>query len=871
MPTAVVLKRKWPRVDVTRAVANGWLVVTTGAMTLRYRLGSGEFRANNLEVSWKDARMTRTWHPGQVDHRNLGGLTYSLDNVSAKNLPADDNDLESPVDDVIPGINVLLPKAKPGLLSRSDFAFIDDSHTPVWSAARRWVEPRQTKGDQDWYLFTYPHHDYKKVLREYAELCGSIPMIPRYVLGPMITDLNFAYFPGNPEDKTAAFTSYGARHLEAEVTRFRQNRIPLDTLVLDFGWHDYGWQGGYDWSALIPHPDTFLEWMRAHGIKVALNDHPGYANTRESILSHHDSHARAVLKALGRPLPPKPSFNLDLSAGWAFATDPHDVGIDEHWYATGDAAVDWKPIRTDASLAAQGFGHYTGIVWYRTTLHLPSRLPTRLYLYLSEQSKGYQLYIEGRGVSHTRVHWPRRLTWADITPYVKAGQTVDIAVRLEPDEYGSGFLRGVEAIRNVKPPKRIHFNLANRKQATLSMRYLHAPLLRQGVSFWWVDGGSGAADMPGLSPQLWTNRVFYDHAQHVTGHRSFILSRYGGWGSERYPAYFTGDTYSQWPVLAYEVAYMVRGGNVLIPYMSDDIGGFHGGRIPFRLYARWVEFGAFSPILRMHSAHENPTQGNLRMPWTYGERGIALIKKYFTLHTQLIPYTYTYAWIAHEKSLPILRPLYLRSPDSNESYEHPREYYFGREMLVAPVLDANGDRAVYLPRGTWIGFFNGKHYHGGTSFTARYATDQTPVFVRDGAIVPEQPADFAWSNARPLDNLIVNVYGTAGGEFDLYEDDGVSLGYEEREYALTPMRYAPAGPGTHRITIGPTNGTFNGQVHRRAYEVEVHGIDRPASMSVDGKTTPRWTWDATDATATIQVPAHSIQDRVTVAWRSAKR
>jgi alpha-glucosidase (family GH31 glycosyl hydrolase) len=320
-------------------------------------------------------------------------------------------------------------------------------------------------------------------------------------------------------------------------------------------------------------------------------------------------------------------------------------------------------------------------------------------------------------------------------------------------------------------------------------------------------------------------------------------------------------------VLAYEVAYSVRGGNVLIPYMSHDIGGFHGGKIDFDLYARWIEFGAFSPLLRLHSAHENPREGNLRMPWTYGERGMALVKKYFTLHTQLIPYTYTHAWIAHEKSLPILRPLYLQNPDSAEAYQHPHEYWFGSEILVAPVLDASGERTIWLPPGKWIGFFDGKHYSGGKSFSAHYAVDQTPVFVRDGAIIPEQPADFAWSNAKPLDRLIVNVYGSGNGKFDLYEDDGASLDYDQH-HALTPMRYLSEPDGRHRIVIGPTRGAFAGQVQRRSYALQIHGINRPVSVAVDGQNVGDWNWDAANATATVPIPAHAIRDRITIEWRA---
>ena len=359
----------------------------------------------------------------------------------------------------------------------------------------------------------------------------------------------------------------------------------------------------------------------------------------------------------------------------------------------------------------------------------------------------------------------------------------------------------------------------------------------QGVAVWWVDGGSGAVDMPGLNKQLWTNKVFYDYTEQVTGQRGFILGRYGDWGSERYPAYFTGDTYSQWPVLAYEIAYTARGGNVLVPYISHDIGGFHGAKIDFDLYARWIEFGAFSPMLRMHSAHANPHEGNVRMPWLYGAQGIALMKKYFTLHTQLIPYLYSYVWRAHTESLPIMRPLYLEYPELEEAYRHPHEYFFGEQMLVAPVLDPSGNDTVYLPPGDWFDFFTGKRYAGGTTFTAHYATDETPVFVRDGAIVPQQPVERVVGCAA-AGTLMVNVYGSGNGRFDLYEDDGISLAYREGKFARTALTYATGNDGWHRLSIEPARGTFAGQVTARALRA-AHPLARCTDLAGRRRQGPR--------------------------------
>ena len=122
-PTAVIEKRDWAAVKVDSREQDGWLSATTGALTVRYRLRSGAFTAANLEVRWQDrAGAERSWHPGDVDAGNLGGLNYSLDNIRAANLPRDGMDLESPVDDSIPGIDLVLPRAQPGLLSRNGYA-----------------------------------------------------------------------------------------------------------------------------------------------------------------------------------------------------------------------------------------------------------------------------------------------------------------------------------------------------------------------------------------------------------------------------------------------------------------------------------------------------------------------------------------------------------------------------------------------------------------------------------------------------------------------------------------------------------------------------------------------------------------------------
>jgi alpha-glucosidase (family GH31 glycosyl hydrolase) len=238
------------------------------------------------------------------------------------------------------------------------------------------------------------------------------------------------------------------------------------------------------------------------------------------------------------------------------------------------------------------------------------------------------------------------------------------------------------------------------------------------------------------------------------------------------------------------------------------------------------------------------------------------MRTYFTLRTRLLPYIYTYAWQAHRRSLPLLRPLYLEWPDLDEAYRHFHEYGFGEEMLVAPVLEADGKRTIYLPPGRWMDFFSGRSYRGDSTFTAHYAVAATPVFVRAGAIIPQQAAA---SEQAGRDDLTVNVYGDGNSRFDLYEDDGISLDYERGAYALTPMTYHTSGAG-HRLVIGPTTGSFAGQRQARPYGVRIHAARRPASITVDGKRSAQWHWDAHDSTAYLVLPVASIRQSVAVTW-----
>ena len=143
-----------------------------------------------------------------------------------------------------------------------------------------------------------------------------------------------------------------------------------------------------------------------------------------------------------------------------------------------------------------------------------------------------------------------------------------------------------------------------------------------------------------------------------------------------------------------------------------------------------------------------------------------------------------------------------------------------------------------------------------------------PVFVKGGAVIPMQ-TNVQYSDQRPLDTLVVDIYGSQSGSFNLYEDDGVSLDYKSGKFAWTPITFSRSGQ--NELSIGPTKGEFNGQPQARAYELRFHGIAKPASVTVNGrkvemsqKAGEGWSWHKEKSVATVTVDAKKIRESMKV-------
>ena len=406
---------------------------------------------------------------------------------------------------------------------------------------------------------------------------------------------------------------------------------------------------------------------------------------------------------------------------------------------------------------------------------------------------------------------------------------------------------------------------------------LHQPFESQGVSFWWLDWccDSSTASNPGVTPDSWINHLYAQELANKN-ERGFVLSRTGSsyqnpdevypagpWSGHTSTLAFTGDTWGTWNTLAFQAQLAGDEASIDEPYISDDIGSFLG-QPPGDptavtsddpdIYARWVQLGAFQPILRLHSSHA------LRLPWDYPQPADGIAASFLRLREALVPYTYTLADESVNSGLPITRPLYLDYPSEPAAYANPGEYLYGPDVLVAPVTTPGNvsTESVWFPPGQWTDWFTGATFTGPSTQTLTVPLDRTGVFVKAGGIVPEQ-APMAHVGARPGAPTIVRVYPGDAGRFSLYQDAGSGTGYLHGEDSHTQIATWPSRGGeTTNVAIGPADGRYSGQPTSRSFTIQIERVSAPDRVLLDGRRLGPGAWSYDRATHTLVVSVDDL-------------
>jgi len=322
-------------------------------------------------------------------------------------------------------------------------------------------------------------------------------------------------------------------------------------------------------------------------------------------------------------------------------------------------------------------------------------------------------------------------------------------------------------------------------------------------------------------------RAPYLKFQQYNGIRGMNHTREGYAGIQRYPFIFAGDWPSEWQYFAP----VIRGGiNISLSGIgawTHCMGGFEHIADP-ELYIRWCQFGMFSPIAMLFGM-EHP---NYKEPWNYGEDALKIFTAYDKLRYRLIPYIYSGFYQMYLTGAPLMQALVLQYPNDPNTYAIDDQYFFGRDLLVCPVtVKGAKTRTLYLPKGDWYDYWTGEKIEGGRYINVVTPLETMPVFAKAGAIIPMQP-DMSHEGEKPLDPLTLDIYPSSVSTFSLYEDDGLTLEYQQGKYAVTKIDYTEHDDIAF-LDIRPSTGEF--QLPDRTLILKLHADKMPAAIEIDDK------------------------------------
>lgn len=316
---------------------------------------------------------------------------------------------------------------------------------------------------------------------------------------------------------------------------------------------------------------------------------------------------------------------------------------------------------------------------------------------------------------------------------------------------------------------------------------IHHDFEKQGIDFWWIDWQQGSkSNVKGLDPLWALNHYHFLDSKKNENKRGFIFSRWPGLGGNRYPIGFSGDTHITWESLKFQPYFTATASNVGFGWWSHDIGGHYYGYEDSEMYTRWIQYGVFSPIMRLHSSQSYYYK---REPWRHDYETERIVTDYLQLRHQLIPYIYTFAYKHHLGQLPLIYPLYYLH-NNQGTFKQKNSYYFGSELIVLPFVDKmdkdlnHSKETIWLPDGEWFDFFKGLKYQGNKEHDIYGKLEDIGLFAKSGAIIPL--AEKLTENHISLpEKLSVHIFPFEDNEFELYEDDGISQNYEKEIFAKT--------------------------------------------------------------------------------------
>lgn len=227
----------------------------------------------------------------------------------------------------------------------------------------------------------------------------------------------------------------------------------------------------------------------------------------------------------------------------------------------------------------------------------------------------------------------------------------------------------------------------------------------------------------------WYNKAYHDAWTERMGDDHILFSRSGCAGCQRWIANFGGDQVSDFSGMRQALNGMLNLTACGFSLWGTDIGGY-GGPVSPQVYIRWLQFGAFNPIMRAHGA------GGDRNPWSYGELAVKVFLQLYWLRENLQTYLFSHAVSAHLTGLPMTQAMAMAFPEEKLDPDINGQFLFCDDLLVCPVVEDSMEKEVLFPNGSWYDLFSGEKYSGGTNRKIYAPLEKIPVYIRAGSVIP---------------------------------------------------------------------------------------------------------------------------------------
>lgn len=569
---------------------------------------------------------------------------------------------------------------------------------------------------------------------------------------------------------------------KGETREFEDGLISTEGWTLIDDSESYLFDDDEDWAWVEERPEgERQDWYfmaYGHDYKAALKDFTLFAGKM--------------------PLPPRFAFGYWWSRYWAYSDKELRNLIDK--FHTFDIPLDVLVIDMDWHYTDAGRGGWTGWTWNRSVFPDPQKFMS----YLKENDLKVTLNLHpADGFDHYEQRYPALAESLGIDPASK---------------------------------ERISWVNSDKKFMKSVFENVLYPMEEEGVDFWWLDWQQHVYDtrLTKLHNTWWINYAFFSAMERNGNKRPLLYHRWGGLGNHRYQIGFSGDATITWKSLEFQPYFTSTASNVLYGYWSHDIGGHldQGKGIDPEMYTRWLQYGAFSPIMRTHSSKSGSLN---KEPWVFEETYAGVIRNTVRQRYEMVPYIYAMARKGYDEGISLCRPMYYDYPECPEAYSFRSQYMFGDDMLIAPVTTPGTDGYaavdVWLPEGQWYELHTGTILDGGRTLTRHFAIDEYGIYVKAGSILPFYGDDVNHLNDNDED-IVVTVFPGADGSFCMYEDAGNDKNYAS-EYAVTSLVSTRNG-AEHTIVIGQREGSYEGMPADRRFKVKVLSSVAPVKVEVNG-------------------------------------